>query len=198
MGGTAFEKAPLILKTELIFPYDQGLRFVVHFRRHHPWRRIDALFKKPPLSTEQVLHPAKYDDYERPDEITEKPLPALAGRPLWYKNVFGELTLRTWLRQHGAAEAASSKAVAGWGGDRMVVYGPPDGGGAPIAISHSVWDEEADAIEFHEAASAAFAKLEQFSIERRGEAVVLLVGVPADQADALRADVFKRWTVKRR
>jgi hypothetical protein len=148
--GEKFAQAPLFLRMGLTFPYIDGLRFVVHFRKHHPWRRIDKIYRKPPLSTEHIFHPETYDRYERPDEITARPLRALGGYRIVHTNTWGELGLRVFLRQHGVAEATAEVAAAGWGGDRLVLLAPTADDGAvdsAVAVSYSTWDDEADAIE---------------------------------------------------
>jgi hypothetical protein len=212
MGGAKLGKAPRIIQVELIFPYDQGLRFAAHVRRHGPWRAIDAVYAKPPLSTEQILHPAKYDAYERPDEIAEKPLPSLKGTKVVYKNTVGELTWVTLLVEQGVPEARAKTAAAGWGGDRYVMYELPAGGG-DVGVVYATWDDEADAIEVTDAlgavagftADTATGRLTRADadgkvtlVERKGDATLLVTGVPADRAAKIVADAWKLWKVKRR
>ncbi len=105
-------QAPLVLRESLIFPYLAGLGFVAHFRKHHPWSRIDAIYAKPPLSTEHILHPDSYVRYERPDRIKPSKLAALPRYDIVYHNVTGEMGLAILLRQH----APKPKAAAGSGG----------------------------------------------------------------------------------
>jgi len=161
----------------------------------------------------------------RPDEITAGPLAALADYKQIYTNVSGELGQGTFLRQHGVARKDAEAAAAGWGGDRMTVHAPPGDEGkvaGTVAVAYSVWDDEADAIEYFDAVVAALPSLaaggarveveaeaktvatwrnpdgELMTVERRADAVVLVVGAPAASADAIRDQAFKSWTVKRR
>ncbi len=183
MAGAGMNKIPLVLREGLVFPYMRGLSFVAHFRKHHPWKRIDSIYKKPPLSTEHILHPDKYTAYERPDEVTARPIAALDGYRLVFDNVNGELGLAILLRQHAgrrmkargdiyAPKEKAERAVAGWGGDRIAVYTSPDHDGklpGTVAISYSVWDAEVDAIEFFEMLSDSMPSLSGGKAKKDGE-----------------------------
>lgn len=167
------EHAPLVLREGMLFPYMNGLGFVAHFRKHHPWSEVDRIYKKPPLSTEHILHPESYMDYERPDEISVGAIRSLSGYAKVYDNVNGEFGLSLLLRQHAgtrmqkrgdvyAPKEKAARATAGWGGDHMALYTPPghDGTSAStVAVLYTVWDEIADAIEFFEMLSDAMPSL---------------------------------------
>ena len=49
----------------MIFPYFQGMVFCAKLANAGGWAAIDEVYRNPPLSTEQILHPEKYRD--RPD-----------------------------------------------------------------------------------------------------------------------------------
>ncbi len=234
MGGGELAKAPMFLRESLIFPYLGGLQFVAHFRKTHAWDRVDAMYRKPPLSTEHILHPEKYQSYERPDLIAATPIPALRGHKRVYNNVNGELGMALLLSQHlfeprrgdppdsyPAMQVKIDEAVAGWGGDRLAVYAPAGHQGGlngVVGISYSVWDQPADAIEFFERLAEAMPEISLgdaiattdsrisyrdergyvHTIERRKDAVVMVLGADAKQSDAIRTQVWKRWRVTRR
>lgn len=169
MAEGKLAEVPLVLRESLIFPYLAGLNFVAHFRAHHPWSRIDRVYRKPPLSTEHILHPDKYEAYERPVRVTPAPLPSLRGHRLAYQDVAGELGLSLFLLQHTTPEAKrkdppkalrdkTRQAGAGWGGDRLAVYTPADHDGSlrgVVAVLYSVWDAPADAQEYFDVLSDA-------------------------------------------
>lgn len=193
LGDDKFSKAPLFIQLGMTFPYLDGMKFIAHFRRHHPWSRIDAIYRKPPLSTEHILHPASYERDERPDEVKPRPVKALGKRAPLYQNTMGELGWRVLLRQHGVARDRAETAAEGWGGDRYVVYPGAAEGDADIAVLYTVWDAEVDAIELEQAAQqAGFAH-----VERRDDAVVIVLGAGASAPD-IAAQVWKTWRVKRR
>jgi hypothetical protein len=183
-GGDLFGKAPLVLRETLLFPYRDGLRFVAQARRTRPWSDVDAMYARPPVSTEQVLHPQKYRDREKPIALRTPPPPSLKPWKRVYANVVGELGLSLLLREHGVAEDAAARAAAGWGGDRVFVY---ERGGEALLVDFSTWDSEMDAIEAAEALARA---LPAAQVERRGKAVLLVIGAGPPK---LRAEIWARW-----
>ena len=127
----------------LKFPYLAGLKFVIAAYRKGGWAAVDDLHRKPPSSTEQLLHPEVY--------FQSKPASAPASvraadlKPL-LKETMGEFAWRFLLGE---------KAAEGWGGDVVQVVEGPAGG--LMIFVESVWDTEADAREFA-AAYAEFLK----------------------------------------
>lgn len=185
-GGELFDKSPLVLKETLIFPYRDGLRFVGRARRTRPWSDVDAMYARPPLSTEQILHPQKYRDGEKPVALKTPPLPSLKEWKKTYANVIGELVFSILFQQHGLAKDAAERAAAGWGGDRVFVYEPAQGDA--VLFDFSAWDTEMDAIE---AAEALIKALPEAAVERHGKSVLLVVGKSAPAK--LRAEVWSKW-----
>jgi hypothetical protein len=193
-----------------------GLLFVAGVRAHRPFAAVDALWKDPPASTEQILHPEKYDACEAPIAVEVAALPTLPGfgRPTG-NDVLGEWAIRTWLGATLPGEIAA-RAAAGWGGDRAGIYTPEpaataaDAGTATPAFAPlawlTVWDDPAEADDFARAAVQRLSKLAgtdtpddeggrtifrtpagAFALARREDAVALLVGAPEPAAPALEA-----------
>lgn len=219
MSTLAMREVPLAIREGLIFPYSGGLGFVGHFRKRHPWSRIDALYARPPLSTEHILHPEKYEAYEVPVSIRGSVPASLPEYVLAYDNVIGEKSFELFLRQHGVADERALSAAAGWGGDRMVIAVPPDHEGdvtGSVAVVHSRWDDESEAIELFEALTRGLPSLagrrgvrrndgviehrlpdgSAVAAERRGDAVLLVVGSPPARLDDILADAAA-WPVAR-
>ena len=215
-----FDKAPAILKKTLLFPYIEGLNFVAGVRMRQPWSKIDDVFRSPPVSTEQILHPSKYFAREKPAKIKGAELPTLVGQKVLRADVVGELQLRVILGEHSGDSAdVANAAAAGWDGDRLVAYAKL--GEPTISIVHaSSWDAEADAIEFFVAAGKMIAKLsgnpstvkstdklvtfadkngDLWSVERKGMRVVALLGVhgASGNADVVRAEVWQKFKFSR-
>ena len=80
------------------FTHVDGWLFVAGARAQGPWSAVDALWTDPPTSTEQVLHPEKYEACEAPISVEVATLPDLPGfgRPA-ASDVAGELMVRSWL-----------------------------------------------------------------------------------------------------
>jgi len=112
---------PAVLKRSVVAPYIDGVAFTHALRAQGGWAAVDAAWRDPPATTEQMLHPEKYRARE-PAEKVPAPLP-LAGGPdrVLFHDVLGEQSLRIafeeWVPPASAAEAAS-----GWAGDAIVVF----------------------------------------------------------------------------
>ena len=195
------------------FTYVDGFLFVARTRARQPWSAVDELWSDPPASTEQVLHPEKYDACEAPIAVDDALLPALPGfgRPK-SSDVLGELMIRAWLAVSAPPEVAA-RAAAGWGGDRVGIYAaaprplaengdqsrdggaPPDAAGArgtpaPI-IWLTVWDDPGEADDFASSAAGAFGAP---AVSRRDEAVALAFGLGANDARAALDQTIDGWT----
>ncbi len=141
--------APPYLRDSLLFPYQEGQRFVAELYARGGNAAIDAAFLNPPQSTEQVLHPQKYlnsnKDVPKPVSLIIK------ASPSWKKlheNVVGELGIRSFFSEILDEEKAAHVA-AGWGGDRYILYGIASD--QRILVWKTVWDTEKDAREFFDA-----------------------------------------------
>src|SRR5690348_247761 len=67
-----FESAPLYERVTLIFPYTKGMLFQNAAFERDGQDAFAEVFRKPPVSTQQILHPEKYFAGTKP---TEPPLP---------------------------------------------------------------------------------------------------------------------------
>jgi hypothetical protein len=142
------ERMPAILRETLLYPYTTGLSFVQgQYMGGGGWDAVDALYETVPETTEQVLHPDKYQAgegpiaIELPDDFEDRIGP---GWERTLDDTFGEFQTGVWLRDAGAENA--SEAAAGWGGDRVIVL--EDGSDNWAAILATEWDSQADAEEF--------------------------------------------------
>src|SRR2546428_687491 len=117
--GPAIDSAPKFLRDLLIFPYVDGLNFVFQFRKRQPWSGLTALYRDPPRSTAQILHPDKrLGTREDPIPITLPDLGTLApGVKVVTEDELGEYALGAVLALH-LGEQAGRTAAAGWRGDR--------------------------------------------------------------------------------
>lgn len=148
---------PPILSQGLQFPYSTGLSFVTGIYQAGGWTAVDALYANPPVSTEQVMHPAKYAAHEAPVPVSIDPGLAAsmgAGWTVAMQDTLGEFQLGVWLKGANANDptvsAAADTAAAGWGGDRVAYLTGP--GGQDVAVMKTAWDTPKDATEFLAAA----------------------------------------------
>lgn len=150
-AGPRFAAAPPYLQQYLLFPYLRGMLLCLEAGS---FDAVDRIFRKPPLSTEQVLHPAKLLGKE-PDHPMVLDLPDLAAElgedaRLLTGNALGELYIRVLLEEGGGTGAA--RVAAGWDGDRYEVY--DRGEGRATLVWLTTWDTPEDAGEFQDAAGA--------------------------------------------
>lgn len=148
-----FDAAPEFLQRDFLFPYRQGLDFVLSLYQKGRWVAINAAFEHPPLSTEQILHPEKYPG-DAPLEVNLPELSlALPGYTLFDEGEVGEwylylLLAYADLREFRLPDEVASKAAAGWGGDTYQVWRNAQSGDL-FLILNIRWDAEKEAIEFY-------------------------------------------------
>ncbi|MBA3658575.1 MAG: hypothetical protein H0W67_03155, partial [Gemmatimonadales bacterium] len=110
-----FARAPLIVRRALIFPYLEGAEFMRWWREQRP----DSVPFGPrmPLSTEQILHPERYQRGDEPLAVTLPPDPAAL-----HEDVLGESEIRVLLANLAGRSEVNGNLALGWGGDRYRVY----------------------------------------------------------------------------
>jgi hypothetical protein len=139
------------------FPYESGMVFVNKFYEEGNWARVNQLYAKPPISTEQILHPEKYLSGEAPIELQDPSLEVALGKP-WRRisnDVLGEWN--TYLILAFGADKPSrrspevaKRATDGWGGDQSQVIFNDETEQWAMA-DHWIWDSPKDAAEFEQA-----------------------------------------------
>jgi hypothetical protein len=132
---------PPYIQRSLLFPYAAGARFVNAIGTWGPANR--ALRDAGPVSTEQVLHPAKYRTGERPLAVA----PAASPGPGWKRaahGTIGEFDTGELFRTSDSPLRAA-RAAEGWGGGRYDLWEKRDR--SLLALGWR-WDTRRDAAEF--------------------------------------------------
>jgi hypothetical protein len=117
-------KAPKVLQDELLFPYIAGIRFTQHLlKAGNGWPDFYKVFDKPPVSTQQIMHPDLYLQGVVPAKMD---LPATKGvvSPEWKKldeNDMGEFGVLEILKQFLSKDRSEALASA-WAGDRYAIF----------------------------------------------------------------------------
>jgi hypothetical protein len=141
------DAAPAAVRESMLFPYQEGLRFVRALYQQGGWRAVNDAYKDPPTSTEQLLHPERYlRDRDRPQKVEVANLSARLG-PGWRPAAelsFGELDARLLLQGELAVTTAEA-AAAGWDGGRLRTF--QRGTHTALAL-RTVWDSTAEATQF--------------------------------------------------
>jgi hypothetical protein len=135
-----FDNSPLYLRLSLVFPYTKGMLFQQAVYERDSQHGFAEVFLKPPVSTQQVLHPDKYYQGIKPTE-PELPDPHLSKA---YKNLvggtLGELEHAVMLEQFSGKEKAAAIAPH-WRGCSFAIFENKKEG--RIVLLYSVeWDSE--------------------------------------------------------
>ncbi len=186
---------PPFFQRSLTAPYLLGLAFLLRgdpSRLHAglDQRDLERAFTHPPVSTEQILHPAKYWDAAARDLPLDLALPDLAaqlgpGFSLQGSGRLGELLLGVLVgaptpdATHGLDLARwDAPAAAGLRGDGWQNYSD---GARGVTLLATVWDSTRDAEEF----VAALRPVARRRAYRHAAAVLLIGGDLEERADAL-------------
>ncbi len=177
----------------LIFQYSEGVRFVREAYKRGGWKAVDALYSKPPQSTQQIIDPSLYFDHPlAPVEVE------VAGYQTILKDwtnadadTFGELSLQIILRLGYGKDAPEVAVAHKWAGDRMAILAH----GADIAVLWIVVFRDDDpARRFEESYRKLLDRTRASTphhIERRGKAVLVITGAIAAQSSTLAPAVWK-------
>ena len=99
------------------FSYQVGERFVAELLEAGGPQRLNRAFASPPTTTEQVIHPERFLDLEKPVRVA----PPKAEGDIYEEGVWGEMGLLTLLLRNIPQEQAF-KATDGWAGDYYVAW----------------------------------------------------------------------------
>lgn len=148
---------PPILSRQLTFPYEDGFNLVSTLQQQSGWAPVSDAIQHPPPSTEQIMHPDKFDTHEAPIEVSVEDVSARLGQG-WSQatvQVMGELNIQVLAAGDEPPTATipglpvqwpHPEVWTGWGGDRLAMWEGPDGRWA-IAWK-TAWDTPTDADEF--------------------------------------------------
>lgn len=148
-----YDSAPPYMKEDFLFPYQRGLEFVQTIYDRGGWSAINDVFKNPPISTEQILHPERYPkDIPQPIPLPDLTTPLGSGWKRLDQNVMGEwyaylVFANAWDSKHRLPAATARKATTGWTGDTYALYWN-DAQNMPVLAWRTRWETRADTEEF--------------------------------------------------
>jgi hypothetical protein len=117
------KKAPPFIKDSLMFPYFSGLTFSMAVLKTSGWPGFTSVFARPPVSTQQILHPKLYFENKAPAPV-KLDLPATVPGEDWVlleEDLLGELGWQEVLKQFLDKSRAESTAAA-WDGDAYATF----------------------------------------------------------------------------
>jgi hypothetical protein len=177
----------------LIFQYSEGVRFVGEAYKRGGWKAVDALYAKPPQSTQQLIDPSLYFDNPLPPVAVE-----VAGyQPIlkdWTKadeDTFGELSIQIILQLGFGKDAPEVALAKKWAGDRMAILSH----NSDVAVIWIVvFRDDHSAGQFEDAYTKLLDRTRASTphrIERRGDAVLVITGALAREAASFAPPVWK-------
>ena len=144
-----YDGAPLYIKESLLFPYTDGMLFQQSVVEKHGVDAFTMVFQRPPISTQQILHPEAYFEGRRP---TKPPLPKpgnLRGFKKASEGQAGELDHWILLKQYFDQDRADELAPS-WRGAHYELRENKKKDRA-VMLYASEWENEARAEEFFKA-----------------------------------------------
>jgi hypothetical protein len=150
---------PRYVREGLVFPYAAGAGFVNRIQGVGGWGAVDRAFEEdPPLSSEQIMHPRKYEAGERPVRVRLRSHRAVLpeGARVIARGDVGEFDTAQFLRDANGRRR-SEEAAAGWGGSTFELWRLP--GGGDVLVMAWAWDTPQDASEFATAVELSLGRL---------------------------------------
>jgi len=144
---------PPALERYFNFPYDQGTNFALYLWKKGGWDELNKAYTNPPSTTEQILHPEKYLEGEKAEDLKLPDLSDDLGKD-WKQlddSVFGEFDVYNYLLTILGDEGVASAAAAGWGGGRIALYANKVDTQRVLIHVVLTWDSHNDALEFFQA-----------------------------------------------
>ncbi len=137
---------PPALTNLLYFPYEYGQSFVSMLYQRGGWPTLDQAFSKPPVATQQVMHPEEYLSGQGPRNIKVLPL-NINGWQEERTDRLGEYFTKVMLGAWIPAPEAD-RAAQGWAGDRLIYY---EWRQSYLFSWQTVWDSGQSAARFYDA-----------------------------------------------
>jgi hypothetical protein len=116
-GNSSPPKVPRVVLELIGFPYAIGPTFVNAVVAHGGIKALNAAYRHPPKSSEQLVEPALYFAHHNPVHVG---VPHADGATLDHGDL-GFIGLALML-EHGIGSTAMQGALAGWAGDQYVAW----------------------------------------------------------------------------
>jgi len=147
--------APQFFTQNALFPYTYGLEFVSYLYDNGGWNAVNRAYRVLPATTEQIMHPVKYDQREAAMYLAHPDLNAVFDEnwELIRNNSLGEWMNYLLLAYNDYPNAAqdekdASIAAAGWGADQYQVYYNASTREVQMSV-YWTWDTNIDSDEFY-------------------------------------------------
>jgi len=170
-----FDRAPLYLQQTLLFPYAQGLLFQQALVEKMGQAGFSEVFRHPPASTQQVIHPDKYLQHLKPVRPELPVFPSQRDFRAFTDGELGELDLSVLLRQYASDRDAASIAPE-WRGGYFRLFtrkrGPRDWRQMVLAVAVELSSQEMARKYFEAYQKVLSGKWKSFEVTSRSAGVV--------------------------
>ena len=165
------KKAPPFIKDSLMFPYFSGLTYSMAVLKSGGWQAFTPVFARPPVNTQQILHPALYFSNRVPQPLKLE-LPATVPGGDWVlleENTLGEFGWMEVLKQFRDKQLAETIAGA-WNGDAYATF-EEKSSKRPMLFTRTRFLDSSGASAFFSQYSLAFAQKypDRFHITQRAD-----------------------------
>jgi hypothetical protein len=141
-----FDAAPLYLRESLLFPYAQGMLFQHAVIEKKDQAAFAEVFRRPPVSSQQILHPEKYFAGVAPADPKCPKVKAGERYDTLTEGTIGELDHEILLREHIGEEESKALAPKWTGGKYRVLEHKKD---KRVVLSYvSQWESPEAAREY--------------------------------------------------
>ncbi|MEA3309880.1 MAG: hypothetical protein U9Q70_10270 [Chloroflexota bacterium] len=140
---------PLVTQLNQL-PWEIGQQFAATLYRAEGFAALDEVLRRPPHTTEQLLHPAEYQEYG--DFVAFDPLePAIThGWNPAHTETVGQAVMRFALDQWSTVPLTSTTAE-GWNGDLLQLWLGPQN--KKVVLWQTAWDSRLQAMNFDQEVS---------------------------------------------
>jgi len=179
-----FSKAPPYIREMLVFPYADGMLFQNAVFHKLGQESFAEVFRHPPTSTQQIIHPERYLEHFQPQIPAPPEAPAARQLRKLAEGTLGELDYRILLTQYAGKEPGESMAAHLVGSSYALLEHKH--GGWPALAYASLWDSPESAKKF----------LELYVQVLRGKWKTIEIDSQTDSLVAGRGDgtYFRVWT----
>jgi len=145
-----FPDLPVFLLRAFYFNYLECPEFVQGLYDEGGWEVVNAAYKNPPATTEQVLHPEKYKAREIGNGQAPPDLSERLGKGWKHLDTsqFGEFDVYNYAVTMTGDPEAARIAAAGWGGGWLSVYHSKEDASQVVMQLSLSWDSNQDMEEF--------------------------------------------------
>jgi hypothetical protein len=141
-----YSKAPAYIRESLVFPYSGGMLFQDAIYRKMGKDSFAEVFRNPPASTQQILHPDRYLTHTASKNPAPPAIPHAHTLRVLAQGNLGEFDYRVLLNQHaGPDEGIAAAAHLSGSSYELLEY---KHGRSPVLAFASAWDSDESAQKF--------------------------------------------------